>query len=95
MSASISGVAGADSGLTIGQDYVVNKVFTLSGDFTTITGAVNGTQQGPGDFEGLYKYTLTTTAAHNLVNGEPIIMDGWIDDGNSKGLFFNGSFFVQ
>jgi len=95
MSASISGVTGADSGLTIGQDYVVNKVFTLGEAITTISGAVNNGLEQAGDFEGLYKYTLTTNVAHNLVNGEPIIMDSWVDDGNSKGTFFNGSFFVQ
>ena len=95
MSASISGVTGADSGLTIGQDYVVNKVFTLGEAITTISDAVNNGPEGPGDFEGLYKYTLTTGVAHNLVSGEPIIMDLWEDDGNSKGTFFNGSFFAQ
>jgi len=96
MSASISGATGADSGLTIGQDYVVNKVFTLGSAITTITGGVapNG-PEGPGDFEGLYKYTLTTAIAHNLVSGEPIIMDEWIDDGTNKGTSFNRSFFVQ
>ena len=96
MSASISGATGADSGLTIGQDYVVNKVFTLGSAITTITGGVAPTgPEGPGDFEGLYKYTLTTAIAHNLVSGEPIIMDEWIDDGTNKGTFFNRSFFVQ
>ena len=95
MSASISGATGADSGLTIGQDYVVNKVFTLGSAITTISDAVNNGQEGPGDFEGLYKYTLTTDVAHNLVSGEPIIMEDWVDAGNSKGTFFNGSFFAQ
>jgi hypothetical protein len=95
MSASISGATGADSGLTVGQDYVVNKVFTLGSAITTITLAVNNGLEGPGDFEGLYKYTLTTAIAHNLVNGEPIIMDLWVDDVPSKGTFFNRSFFVQ
>ena len=91
MSASISGVTGADSGLTVGQDYVVNKIFTLSEVFANITLAVNDGLQGAGDFEGLYKYTLTTGVAHNLVSGEPIIMDQWA----SNGLAFNGSFFAQ
>ena len=91
MSASISGVAGADSGLTIGQDYVVNKVFTLGSAITNIALAVDNGLQGAGDFEGLYKYTLTTAIAHNLVNGEPIIMDTWASNGES----FNGSFFAQ
>ena len=95
MSASISGVTGADSGLTIGQDYVVNKVFTLGSAITDITLAVNNGLEGPGDFEGLYKYTLTTAIAHNLVNGEPIIMDSWVDAPPSTGTDFNGSFFVQ
>ena len=91
MSASISGATGADSGLTIGQDYVVNKVFTLGEAFTNITLAVNDGLEGPGDFEGLYKYTLTTEVAHNLVSGEPIIMDEW----DPNGVAFNGSFFAQ
>ena len=91
MSASISGVTGADSGLTIGQDYVVNKVFTLGEAFTDITLAVNNGLEGSGDFEGLYKYTITTQVAHNLVSGEPIIMDQW----DPNGVAFNGSFFAQ
>jgi len=95
MSASISGEPDTDSGLTIGQDYVVNKVFTLGEAITTISGANNDGLEQAGDFEGLYKYTLTTSVAHNLVSGEPIIMDSWIDDGPNKGTFFNGSFFAQ
>ena len=91
MSASISGATGADSGLTIGQDYVVNKVFTLGEVFANITSAVNDGLQGSGDFEGLYKYTITTDVAHNLVSGEPIIMDQWVPNG----VAFNGSFFAQ
>ena len=91
MSASISGATGADSGLTIGQDYVVNKVFTLGEAFTDIDLAVNDGLQGSGDFEGLYKYTITTQVAHNLVSGEPIIMDQWDPNGDP----FNGSFFAQ
>ena len=91
MSASISGAPDADSGLTIGQDYVVNKVFTLGEAITTISDVVNDGVEGPGDFEGFYKYTLTTGVAHNLVNGEPIIMDSWVPNGDP----FNGSFFVQ
>ena len=91
MSASISGATGADSGLTIGQDYVVNKVFTLGEVFANITLAVNDGLQGSGDFEGLYKYTITTQVAHNLVSGEPIIMDQW----DPNGVAFNGSFFAQ
>ena len=91
MSASISGATDADSGLTIGQDYVVNKVFELSETFTAITLAVNNGLEGPGDYEGLYKYTITTDVAHNLVSGEPIIMDQWVPNG----VAFNGSFFAQ
>jgi len=91
MSASISGATDADSGLTIGQDYVVNKVFELSETFVNIIDAVNDGLQGSGDFEGLYKYTITTDLAHNLVNGEPIIMDSW----DPNGIPFNGSFFAQ
>ena len=91
MSPSISGATGADSGLTIGQDYVVNKVFTLGEAFTDITGVINNGVEGPGDFEGLYKYTITTDEAHNLVSGEPIIMDQW----DPNGIAFNGSFFAQ
>ena len=91
MSASTSGATGADSGLTIGQDYVVNKVFTLGETFADINLAVNNGLQGPGDYEGLYKYTLTTGVAHNLVSGEPIIMDQW----DPNGVPFNGSFFAQ
>ncbi|MDB4028282.1 hypothetical protein N9459_03765 [Flavobacteriaceae bacterium] len=91
MSASISGATEADSGLTIGQDYVVNKVFTLGEAFTKITLAVNNGLEGPGDFEGLYKYTITTQEAHNLVSGEPIIMDQW----DPNAVAFNGSFFAQ
>ena len=91
MSASISGVTGADSGLTIGQDYVVNKVFTLGEAVTGIALAVDNGLEGPGDFEGLYKYTITTKVAHNLVSGEPIIMDQWVPNG----VAFNGSFFAQ
>ena len=91
MSESISGATGADSGLTIGQDYVVNKVFTLGEAFTDIDLAVNDGLQGSGDFEGLYKYTITTQVAHNLVSGEPIIMDQWDPNGDP----FNGSFFAQ
>ena len=91
MSASISGATGADSGLTIGQDYVVNKVFTLGEVFANITLAVNDGLELAGDFEGLYKYTITTEVAHNLVSGEPIIMDQW----DPNGVAFNGSFFAQ
>ena len=91
MSASISGATGADSGLTIGQDYVVNKVFTLGETFANITLAENNGLQGSGDYEGLYKYTITTQVAHNLVSGEPIIMDQW----DPNGVAFNGSFFAQ
>jgi hypothetical protein len=91
MSASVSGATGADSGLTIGQDYVVNKVFTLGEVFANITLAVNDGLEGPGDYEGLHKYTITTDVAHNLVSGEPIIMDQW----EPNGVAFNGSFFAQ
>jgi len=91
MSASTSGATDADSGLTIGQDYVVNKVFTLGETFTGITLAENNGLEGPGDYEGLYKYTITTNVAHNLVSGEPIIMDQWVPNG----IAFNGSFFTQ
>ena len=91
MSPSISGVTGADSGLSIGQDYVVNKVFTLGEVFADINNAVNNGLQLAGDFEGLHKYTITTDVAHNLVLGEPIIMDQW----DPNGVAFNGSFFAQ
>ena len=91
MSASISGATDADSGLTIGQDYVVNQVFELGETFVNIIDAVNDGLEESGDFEGLYKYTITTGAAHNLVSGEPIIMDSW----DPNGVPFNGSFFAQ
>ena len=91
MSASISGVPEADSGLSIGQDYVVNKVYELGAGVAGINGVTNDGLQGPGDFEGLHKYIITTDVAHNLVLGEPIIMDGWTPNGTA----FNGSFFAQ
>jgi hypothetical protein len=82
MSPSISGVPEADSGLSIGQDYVVNKVYELGEGVANINGVSNDGLQGPGDFEGLHKYTITT---------EVVIMDGWTPNGTA----FNGSFFVQ
>ena len=91
MSASISGATDADSGLSIGQDYVVSKVYELGEGVADINGVTNDGLQGPGDFEGLHKYTITTDVAHNLVLGEPIIMDGWTPNGTA----FNGSFFAQ
>jgi hypothetical protein len=91
MSASISGATDADSGLSIGQDYVVSKVYKLGAGVADINGVTNDGLQGPGDFEGLYKYTITTDVAHNLVLGEPIIMGGWVPNGTA----FNGSFFAQ
>jgi len=91
MSASISGATDADSGLSIGQDYVVNKVYELNAGTANITGVTDAELQNSGDFDGFYKYTITTDVAHNLVIGEPIIMDGWTPNGTA----FNGSFFVQ
>jgi hypothetical protein len=91
MSASISGATDADSGLSIGQDYVVSKVYELGAGVADINSVTNNGLQGSGDFEGLYKYTITTDVAHNLVLGEPIIMGGWTPNGTA----FNGSFFAQ
>jgi len=62
MSASISGVPEADSGLSIGQDYVVNKVYKLGDGVANITGVTDSEFQNSGDFEGFYKYTIKSAA---------------------------------
>jgi hypothetical protein len=73
------------SGLTIGAEFVVSKVFE-GGSTTTITAATETLISG-GEYNGLYKVTITA-AGHGKNVGDPIDITGF---GDSK---IDGSRFV-
>jgi hypothetical protein len=73
------------SGLTIGAEFVVSKVFE-GGSTTTITAATSTPISG-GEYDGLYKVTITATG-HGKNVGDPIDIAGF---GDSK---IDGSRFV-
>lgn len=73
------------SGLTIGAEFVVSKVFE-GGSTTTITAATSTPISG-GEYDGLYKVTITA-AGHGKNVGDPIDITGF---GDSK---IDGSRFV-
>jgi hypothetical protein len=73
------------SGLTIGAEFVVSKVFE-GGSTTTITAATSTPISG-GEYDGLYKVTITA-AGHGKNVGDPIDIAGF---GDSK---IDGSRFV-
>jgi hypothetical protein len=73
------------SGLTIGAEFVVSKVFE-GGSTTTITAATKTPISG-GEYDGLYKITITA-AGHGKNVGDPIDIAGF---GDSK---IDGSRFV-
>jgi hypothetical protein len=73
------------SGLTIGAEFVVSKVFE-GGSTTTITAATETLISG-GEYDGLYKVTITA-AGHGKNVGDPIDIAGF---GDSK---IDGSRFV-
>jgi hypothetical protein len=73
------------SGLTIGAEFVVSKVFE-GGSTTTITAATETLISG-GEYNGLYKVTITA-AGHGKNVGDPIDIAGF---GDSK---IDGSRFV-
>ena len=73
------------SGLTIGAEFVVSKIFE-SGSTTTITVAT-ATPISGGEYDGLYKVTITA-AGHGKNVGDPIDIAGF---GDSK---IDGSRFV-
>jgi hypothetical protein len=73
------------SGLTIGAEFVVSKVFE-GGSTTTITVATATSISG-GEYDGLYKVTITA-AGHGKNVGDPIDITGF---GDSK---IDGSRFV-
>lgn len=65
------------SGLSLGGEYTIAIDYTANGtkDIVDNSGAVNDGQQ-TGDFNGKYKYTITTTTAHGYKLGEPISISG-------------------
>jgi hypothetical protein len=73
------------SGLTIGAEFVVSKIFE-GGSTTTITAATKTLISG-GEYDGLYKVTITA-AGHGKNVGDPIDIAGF---GDSK---IDGSRFV-
>jgi len=73
------------SGLTIGAEFVVSKIFE-GGSTTTIT-AATATPISGGEYDGLYKVTITA-AGHGKNVGDPIDIAGF---GDSK---IDGSRFV-
>jgi hypothetical protein len=73
------------SGLTIGAEFVVSKIFE-GGSTTTITAATETLISG-GEYDGLYKVTITA-AGHGKNVGDPIDIAGF---GDSK---IDGSRFV-
>ena len=65
------------SGLPLGGEYTVAVDYTANGtkDIVDNSGASNDGQQ-TGDFNGKYKYTITTTTAHGYKLGEPVAISG-------------------
>ena len=65
------------SGLPLGGEYTIAVNYTANGtkDIVDNSGASNDGQQ-TGDFNGKYKYTITTTTAHGYKLGEPVSISG-------------------
>ena len=65
------------SGLPLGGEYTVAINYTANGtkDIVDNSGVVNNGLQ-TGDFNGKYKYTVTTTTAHGYKLGEPVAISG-------------------
>jgi hypothetical protein len=74
------------SGLTLGSRYTVSSVF-LPSYSKTISGTPSHTA-GTGIYTGLFKVTITTTVAHDLIIGQPITVSG------NQANKVNGSRFV-
>ena len=80
-----------DSGLGIGERYTVFKV-TEEGDEVSITGLASSGPEASGEYEGLYKITITAVN-HGLNNGDPIVISGLSEQGSDNDDI-NGSRFV-
>lgn len=80
-----------DSGLGIGERYTVFKV-TEEGDNVPITGLTASGPEASGEYEGLYRITITANN-HGFKNGDPIVIQN-LNEGGTDNEDINGSRFV-